>query len=827
MSKTKAPMTNLNGHTFVDQEARDAAAQNAVRIGELSEEMENVGNPTDEQVGAAVNAYLEKNPVETTPADEIVAEVADKVVPRFEVSGSKVEFRATEGQPLDVKCELSMYQEGKGDPTPDNVRPFRVYNGAELTHRSTNLFGGLVFANKLSDSTGTNINTEAHTVTFDPAKCPTGVIYNNFEEGKRYTIILRANAVQVAKPHLNLSVVYADGTFDELYASVANEMVDVVFTTPSGKNVDHIETVWYGGQAVFDYERCGIFEGICDIGDFSAYAEPMRYSVEFAEPLVSGTVDFSGGHVVTDRIYQRVDQLTGWTIYDEGATRYFIAKLPKQPNSQHIVCSHLLMFDGVNAATDSVSVSYGLDKINFVFSPSRNITTVEQFTAWLAAETDKGTPVTVVMPCNATTIPCEAAEIVGNAGANVVECSAGEVTVGGYVNLPFMIKEMSFNADDWGLPVLALRGDISPISISKDTKVTLHYSYEGRSGTCTLKGQGSSSYATAQAMGKRGKYNFTINFDNAFEAKEGWGVQKKYCLKANFIDASHARNIISATLWGKMVKNRAIDDARKTLPNGGAIDGFPIIITVNGEFQGLYTFNIPKDGWMMGMGSGTHEAILCADYSDASWFTGEATLDGDFDVEYATDEDDTEWIKTSVNRLINACRNSDGSDLDTTIAQYLDWDSAIDYFILKKVLNGVDMGGKNYILATYDGVKWFYSAYDMDCVYGLDWDGKKFYTANTGIEFTENEMHTVDRLIMKYKKDLLKQRYSIHRAGVLSDDQVATTFTNFIGAIPSAVYAEDAKRWPDIPNTSANNLHQIVDFWCRRAAMLDKNIEAL
>ena len=661
-----------------------------------------------------------------------------------------------------------------------------------------------------------------------------------------------------------------------------------------------------------------------------------------------------------------------------------------------------------------------------------------------------------------------------------------------------LYKEIVFDPTTYGLPILALTGDIS--AMTKENAVDLAYEYEGRSGMASVKWQGSSSLSYP-------KKNFTVKFDNAFEAATGWGAQKKYCMKANFIDHSHARNIVSAKLWGQIVKakptdgfdmaackgmlnasdnsvvsgtepvdgvitisqhlsnhgfryidgyvcekdlvysleadvfvtsanaekdvilgvgattsdgiyaketvetnkwcrvsaqfanpyengrlslmlesaesteklqfknvtikhsigknkfdaanaslvdatgadisfagsvnggnvvinqslyNRDVciggttypkgkysiafsaatsnlesvvgyeisvgfaknttrnatmvkleaqyarhwftlevenelDDAYLTIqpiggqnkensnmgfsfnaiavydgtlvegtsnqivasPNGGAIDGFPIIITINGAFQGLYTLNIPKDGWMMSMGNGDHEAILCAEYSEPCWFRAEAKLDGsDFDLEYATDENDTEWIVTSVNRLINACRNSDGTDLDTTVAQYLDWGSAIDYFIFKKLLNGVDMGGKNYLLATYDGVKWFFSAYDMDCVYGLDWDGKKYYKAANGTAVTESG-HTVDVLIVTYKKEELKQRYAELRTGILSDDNFATTIANFIGGIPTPVYLEDAKKWPTIPNTATNNLHQIVDYYCRRAAILDKVFEEL
>ena len=91
----------------------------------------------------------------------------------------------------------------------------------------------------------------------------------------------------------------------------------------------------------------------------------------------------------------------------------------------------------------------------------------------------------------------------------------------------------AFDPTVYGLPVLYLTGDTT--GMSKDNAVSLEYVYGERSGTATVKWQGSSSLSYP-------KKNYTINFDNAFEAAEGWGIQKKYCLKANYIDHSHASN---------------------------------------------------------------------------------------------------------------------------------------------------------------------------------------------------------------------------------------------------------------------------------------------
>lgn len=261
------------------------------------------------------------------------------------------------------------------------------------------------------------------------------------------------------------------------------------------------------------------------------------------------------------------------------------------------------------------------------------------------------------------------------------------------------------------------------------------------------------------------------------------------------------------------------------LPNGGAIDGFPCVLMINNAFHGLYTFNIPKDEWMFDMGDGANEAIIQANvHCNATNFKTEATLtDADFTVEYAPDEEDTEWIKTSLNTLIDACINSDGTDLDTTVAQYLDWQTAIDYHILVSVLSGGDMTNKNYLLGTYDGVKWFFSCYDMDTTYGLSWDGKTIYAATTQNLF-HNYGHRVMQLIRTYKWDELKARYQQLRQTVWSEDHLAVTLQNFMGQVPRTVYLADAEKWPGIPNTEVVNAAQILNWFRMRVKVLDEEM---
>ena len=369
------------------------------------------------------------------------------------------------------------------------------------------------------------------------------------------------------------------------------------------------------------------------------------------------------------------------------------------------------------------------------------------------------------------------------------------------------------------LPVLYMSGDTS--KMDKDNAVDLTYIYGDKTGTLSCKWQGSSSLSYP-------KKNFTIKFDTAFEAKEGWDEQKKYCLKANYIDASHARNIVCATLWGEMVKSRSgVDSRLKALPNGGAIDGFPVLVFINNEYQGLYTWNIPKDGWMFGMGDGTNEAIICAEtHTDATRFKSEALVDGtDFEMEYVTDEDNTSWVAESLNTLINACNVSSPSM--STISQYVDIQSAIDYCIFTCFVQGTDIYSKNYLLGTYDGSKWFFSAYDLDTTFGNDWTGKK-YGKHTTLSFANlGGNHKLMGLILSNKKDDLILRYKELRADILSEGNLLYLLTNFICPIPQAAYAMESVIWPQIPGTASNNISQIMNHMRLRLAWLDKEIDTM
>lgn len=582
-----------------------------------------------------------------------------------------------------------------------------------------------------------------------------------------------------------------------------------------------------------------------DVLTFNRTEDGAEVTVNLGETVYGGTVDLKTGVLTIDRGALVVDGNSNVTRQapNDGEETICIAwntglstdetkrledicdKLP------HAVTVHESNWDGATAQGTKYAECFSFGRgsstawlyIRLNMSRFNGSYEVADVKAWLADN-----PLTITYALTEPrTVQLTPQTMAALTGKNTLSSNATSMTVRG-VDHPIGRTQSDQNYEPKkqivGLPVLKLSGDNS--EETKDNKVTLSYVWKNRQGTLTSKWQGSSSITFGQKIG--GKMNHTIEFDEAFEVVEGWGMQKKYVLKADVVDGSHFLNVFGAKIWGQMAAARTDDpDGLASMPNYGAIDGFPVIVELNGEFIGLYTWTIPKDAWMMGMGSGEQEAILCADYHvAATQFKAEANLTDDFELEYVTDEDNADWVKTSVNAMINACINSDGSDLDTTVAERLNLASMIDHMIFVAVFDGHDNSDKNYTLSTKNGVRWFIGEYDMDAILGNWYDGSYYRPATDWLRnfYWWSNHNRAAYLIYAYKRAELKARYLELRAGVLSDDNVITTITNYVNQIPENVYRADRERWPLLPNTSVSTVARAADWYCRRAAYIDKEV---
>ena len=421
------------------------------------------------------------------------------------------------------------------------------------------------------------------------------------------------------------------------------------------------------------------------------------------------------------------------------------------------------------------------------------------------------------------------------------------------------------NINRYGIMILYLDAHGIPNLTKKGGKITnVAFHISNRKGD--LPENGVLDYIKVQGASSAffDKKNYTIHFKERHTVKNGWARNKKYVLKGDWNDFSHLRNIGSAKLWANIRKSAIkaddvlmINDNDLLVDNDGnaiagetddqlgigqgygAIDGFPCLLVINGTYWGLYNFNLPKDAVMARMNGDGKEAIVSAsDWAPETLFKAPIAIKDDgtpdykgFEVEYVANEDDQNWIGTSLNTLINAV----DADYDTDqawideVSKYLDIGSAIDHFILTVLTDDQDGTSKNYLLQTWDGKKWYFASYDMDSTFGQHVaDGKSLEAPNRSghINF-DNYNNKLMWLIAKRCKQQLYDRYRQLRSGVLSEISVNQTLENYAMQIPKDAYEYESKRWPSTPGTSVKTLYQLENWYRLSSNLIDKKVEEL
>lgn len=416
-------------------------------------------------------------------------------------------------------------------------------------------------------------------------------------------------------------------------------------------------------------------------------------------------------------------------------------------------------------------------------------------------------------------------------------------------------KSKQFDATKYGIPVLYLYGDritsLKDKNGSLKNEVQYNFPKYHIKGTCTnFKVQGASS-ATLP------KKNWTLNLDQSIEIFPGYGKQHKYVVKANMTDFSQTRNVVSAKIWGQIANskikiedvlqddkgnymtddkgNHIIFNADPQLSIGGnygAVDGFPIAIYVNDKYWGLYSFNIPKDDWMAKMPKKQGYAILDANWLPQGAFNAETNLNDGLEVQFSGTKN-TDWIKTSINKLIDVClAHYDTKEaFDTAASNLIDINNAIDYLLYSIFIDNTDGVYRNYLLQTFNGTKWYLVPYDLDETYGRspqtwrylspDDDGQNPYLNGVNL----NSLSANNRLfyqLIKFHRDDINARYKELVSSNMSVGSLLDSFNNYLLGISKALTDQEVKTWPQTPETQTNNFSQIRWWYDHRINWLNQ-----
>lgn len=341
------------------------------------------------------------------------------------------------------------------------------------------------------------------------------------------------------------------------------------------------------------------------------------------------------------------------------------------------------------------------------------------------------------------------------------------------------------------------------------------------------------------------KKNFKLKFfkDDGYKnklkwkPKADWDTNHKFNLKANYIDATQARNLVNAAVFKNATAVTPLEHkSQSPLLNSqglGQMEGFPIELSFNGNYYGLMTFNTKKDDKPYGLDSDNlaTEGLTC-ETSNSSLGDPEMTIDGK---NYATIVQDTasDELKTNFKKMLTFIKESSDEDFKAQIGNYIDLKSAMNCMLYGTFSHMWDYPNKSLILLTWNsGISWYITFYDLDSTWNLFWNGSKLTTENV-FDFNHPENinlnwgNTLFKRIYDNFKPELKTQWQKLRISVWRNDQITSAFKDFIKSIPEEAYERDAQKWPDIPSKKITDYSQIQQSIIERGNAMDKFMEGL
>ena len=369
-----------------------------------------------------------------------------------------------------------------------------------------------------------------------------------------------------------------------------------------------------------------------------------------------------------------------------------------------------------------------------------------------------------------------------------------------------------------GLPVMNLKGSLN--GISGDKYVPLQFTFKDGSrtvsGYASTKWQGQSSIS----MPKKAYRIKTFSDDGLskklkFKPCAEWEADNKWNLKAYYTDPLIGRDATNAKIGGAIwATERSLPQQLVETNNFGFVDGFPILLYINGGFAGVYSFNIAKGDY------GEDATVISGTaYSDTTQYKSVPAdgvkLDGS-DFEMISPDTATDGIKKSVNDLLTFIATSSDTDFKAHFDEHLDKTSVIDYLIFSNLIDNSDAWGKNQTLITFDNQKWFFHPYDLDVSFGGEWNGtiRKLPTA-----VTTGGNRLFDRVSSLFLNDI-KSRYTSLRSW-LTPAYVINQYHNLVSSVGEDNYEQEYALWNN-PNFEQNDFNFVKSRIMTQFKLCDK-----
>ena len=275
------------------------------------------------------------------------------------------------------------------------------------------------------------------------------------------------------------------------------------------------------------------------------------------------------------------------------------------------------------------------------------------------------------------------------------------------------------------------------------------------------------------------------------------------------MESTHSRNVGIAKFVNDCLYD-AKNPAQQKDPNiRNSINGFPALMYINDELQGVYNFNLDRystksfgytdpDKVLVYEISANSDTTAGAFYSwtEASGKDENAYYQSDYECLYPPTRAAGNDSLTELKRLIEWVDKSSDEDFKDNIGRYFNLEYLLRYYLYVLVFGAVDSLGKNAKIASFDGgLTWHFQVYDADTTCGLNNSG--FLLFGTDIEMgDENVFNTTgsrlwQRVVFLFQ-DQLKEQYSLMRQGRFTVDNIMKyIYGEQISQIPATFYNKD------------------------------------
>lgn len=422
-----------------------------------------------------------------------------------------------------------------------------------------------------------------------------------------------------------------------------------------------------------------------------------------------------------------------------------------------------------------------------------------------------------------------------NCGTNTIKrfrvydhaLTSDEVLQNHLANIKDLVEQKElydFNYRNTTLPKMYLTGDITNMTPTQSVPMKIEYQSpdEEKYGASFNTGiqnnpvliQGTSSLQYV-------RHNYTIYLKDEYGSDmyynpygEGSVADYVFCLKADYVESSHANNtgvakFINDCLYDTKTPMQLENENCRT-----TINGFPIELYMNGEYLGIYNFNHDRYSYQSyGYDYVKYPNMLVYEINSNSNTSAGAFYRYGANAESSANVSEIEYYKRDF-KLIYGNRTTD-SDTYSEIKSLVEWVSVAEYdlfretisehfnkeFLFRYFLNvlfigAVDSLGKNLKIFTVDGKVWYPQFYDLDTVLGIDNSG--YLTIQPDVEIESGSYNTSNSnlwsKVWDYFNTELKEEWAKMRQDRFTlDNLMEYIYNQQIAQIPAKMYNDDAQ----------------------------------